>query len=165
MIKKILIANRGEIACRIIRTARKMNIRTVAVYSDADVNAPHKLSADEAFYIGPAPSAQSYLNIERIEDAIKRSGADSVHPGYGFLSESSLFCERLRRQNITFIGPPPNAIRSMGDKIESKQIAAKAGVNMVPGDLTVVKNHSEAAKIANQIGYPVRLKAAAGGGG
>lgn len=165
MIKKILIANRGEIACRIIKTAKKMGIATVAVYSDADRNALHVKMADEAVHIGPAPSNQSYIVIEKIIDAIKKTGADAVHPGYGFLSENPLFSEALQAANVTFIGPPANAIQAMGDKITSKKLAAEAGVSTVPGHMGLIKDAEEAVKISNSIGYPVMIKASAGGGG
>ncbi len=165
MLKKILIANRGEIACRVIKTARKMGIKTVAVYSEADRDALHVEMADEAVCIGPAPSAESYLLADKILDAIKQTGADAVHPGYGFLSENASFCRKLKRNGIAFIGPNPNAITKMGDKIESKKLAEKAGVNTVPGHTEALKDVRQAIKIANKIGYPVMLKASAGGGG
>ncbi|UXN04902.1 acetyl/propionyl/methylcrotonyl-CoA carboxylase subunit alpha [Bartonella sp. HY406] len=165
MIQKILIANRGEIACRVIRTARKMGIATVAVYSDADANALHVREADEAIHIGPSPSAQSYLVIDKIIEAAKISGADAVHPGYGFLSENPIFAERLQENGIILIGPPANAMRAMGDKITSKKLASEAGVSTVPGHMGLIENSDEAVKIASQIGYPVMIKASAGGGG
>ena len=165
MFKKILIANRGEIACRIIKTARRMGISTVAVYSDADSNALHRQMADEAVYIGSAPSADSYLHITSILAAIKETGADAVHPGYGFLSENAAFAKALKKENVTFIGPPIGAITAMGDKIESKKLAMKANVSSVPGHTEAVRNPTDAVKIANDIGYPVMLKASAGGGG
>jgi len=165
MIRKILVANRGEIACRVMRTAKKMGIATVAVYSDADKAAPHVRMADEAVNIGPAPSAQSYLQIDRIVEACKQTGADAVHPGYGFLSEKREFQEALAREGIIFIGPDAEAIFAMGDKIESKKLAKKAGVSSVPGYLGVIKDADEAVKIAREIGYPVMIKASAGGGG
>lgn len=165
MIKKILIANRGEIACRVIKTAKKMGIATVAVYSDADRNALHVKMTDEAVHIGPAPSNQSYIVIEKILDAIKQTGADAVHPGYGFLSENPAFAEALKAANVTFIGPPVNAIEAMGDKITSKKLAANAGVSTVPGHMGLIENADEAVRIANAIGYPVMIKASAGGGG
>lgn len=165
MIKKILIANRGEIACRIIRTARKMGIKTVAVYSDADAKTPHVALADEAVYIGPSPASESYLVAEKIIAACKKTGADAVHPGYGFLSERTSFAEALEKENITFIGPPVNAIAAMGDKIESKKLALKAGVNVVPGFVGEITDTEHAVKISNEIGYPVMMKASAGGGG
>jgi propionyl-CoA carboxylase alpha chain len=165
MFRKILIANRGEIACRIIKTARKMGIATVAVYSDADADALHVEMADEAIHLGPPPAAQSYLLIDKIIAACKETGAEAVHPGYGFLSERAAFAQALADANIVFIGPNPRAIEAMGDKIESKKFASKAKVNVVPGYLGVIENGEEAVKIANEIGYPVMLKASAGGGG
>tara|TARA_B100001093_G_scaffold195345_1_gene187806 strand:- start:3751 stop:5739 length:1989 start_codon:yes stop_codon:yes gene_type:complete len=165
MFKKILVANRGEIACRIFRTAKSMGISTVAVYSDADKDALHVRMADESVYIGPSPSVESYLIIEKILDACKISGADAVHPGYGFLSENKKFCECLNAQGIAFIGPSLKAIESMGDKITSKLIALNAGVNTVPGYDDIIKDSDEAVKIAKDIGYPIMLKATAGGGG
>jgi propionyl-CoA carboxylase alpha chain len=165
MFDKILIANRGEIAVRIMATAKRMGIRTVAVYSEADTNALHVKQADEAIYIGPSPSSQSYLKIENILNAIDQSGAAAVHPGYGFLSENAEFARALQRAGVALIGPTPEAIKMMGDKIESKKIAVKAGVNTVPGTLDVVTSAKEAKKIAADIGYPVMIKAAAGGGG
>ncbi|MEH6693247.1 MAG: acetyl/propionyl/methylcrotonyl-CoA carboxylase subunit alpha [Pseudorhizobium pelagicum] len=165
MIRKILIANRGEIACRVIKTAKAMGIATVAVYSDADANALHVRMADESVHIGPAPSSQSYIVIEKILDAIRKTGADAVHPGYGFLSENPLFAEALEKEGITFIGPPVKAIRAMGDKITSKKLAAEAGVSTVPGHMGLIADAEEAVKISGQIGYPVMIKASAGGGG
>jgi propionyl-CoA carboxylase alpha chain len=165
MFKKILIANRGEIACRIIRTARTMGIRTVAVHSEPDADALHVREADEAVAIGPAASSQSYLVIDKIVDAARQTGAEAVHPGYGFLSENTRFAEALAAAGIVFIGPPPAAIAAMGDKIESKKLAEKAGVNTVPGHLAPIADGAEARRIANEIGYPVMLKASAGGGG
>ncbi len=165
MIKKILIANRGEIACRVMRSAKKMGIATVAVYSDADADAVHTKMADEAYYIGASPTNQSYLAIDKIITAIKATGADAVHPGYGFLSENQEFAKRLKAENIIFIGPPVNAVSDMGDKISSKKLAIKAGVSCVPGVNEPIKDPADAVKIAQQIGYPVMLKASAGGGG
>jgi propionyl-CoA carboxylase alpha chain len=165
MIKTLLIANRGEIACRIIRTAREMGIKTVAVYSEADTNAPHVRMADDAIYIGESPSTQSYLNQKNIINAIKISGADAVHPGYGFLSENEKFARKLEKLGIIFVGPSKESIKVMGDKIEAKKAAQKAGVNIVPGYMGVIKSAKDAAKIASKIGYPVMIKAAAGGGG
>jgi propionyl-CoA carboxylase alpha chain len=165
MFKKILIANRGEIACRVIRTARSMGISTVAVYSDADRNAMHVRLADEAVRIGPAPSAQSYLVIDAIVAACQATGAEAVHPGYGFLSEKTAFAAALEKAGIVFIGPKPHAITAMGDKIESKKLAKQAGVNTIPGYTDVIDGPDHAVKIAREIGYPVMLKASAGGGG
>ncbi|MCA1969524.1 MAG: acetyl/propionyl/methylcrotonyl-CoA carboxylase subunit alpha [Rhizobium sp.] len=165
MIKKLLIANRGEIACRVIKTAKKMGIKTVAVYSDADRDALHVKMADEAVHIGPAPSNQSYIVIEKILEAIAKTGADAVHPGYGFLSENAVFADALANAGITFVGPPVNAIQAMGDKITSKKLAAQAGVSTVPGHMGLIEDADEAVKISDQIGYPVMIKASAGGGG
>ncbi len=165
MFKKILIANRGEIACRIIKTAQRLGIKTVAVYSDADREARHVEMADEAIHIGPPQAAQSYLVIDKIIDACRRSGAEAVHPGYGFLSEREAFALALQAANITFIGPNPHAIAAMGDKIESKKAAAKAGVSTVPGHLGVIADSEQAVRISDEIGYPVMIKASAGGGG
>jgi propionyl-CoA carboxylase alpha chain len=165
LFKKILIANRGEIACRIIRTARRMGIATVAVYSDSDAEALHVRMANEAVRIGPAPSAESYLKIERIVEACRQSGAEAVHPGYGFLSENPAFSRALAKAGVTFIGPPPRAAAAMGDKIESKKLAREAGVSSIPGRLDVVPDPDSAVAIARGIGYPVMLKASAGGGG
>jgi propionyl-CoA carboxylase alpha chain len=165
MFKKILIANRGEIACRIIRTAKKMGIATVAVYSDADARAPFVLMADEAVHIGPSPAAQSYLLAEKIIEACKATGAQAVHPGYGFLSERTSFAEALKAEGIAFIGPPVNAIAAMGDKIESKKLAMAAGVNVVPGFVGEIDDTEHAVRISAEIGYPVMMKASAGGGG
>ncbi|MEM9724339.1 MAG: acetyl/propionyl/methylcrotonyl-CoA carboxylase subunit alpha [Pseudomonadota bacterium] len=165
MFKKILIANRGEIACRVMKTAKAMGIKTVAVYSEADRDARHVKMADEAVLLGPPPAAESYLLIDKIVAACKDTGAEAVHPGYGFLSERAEFPEALAKAGVKFIGPPPNAIRAMGDKIESKKLASKAGVSTVPGFLGVIKGDKEAVKIAEEIGYPVMIKASAGGGG
>jgi propionyl-CoA carboxylase alpha chain len=165
MFKKILIANRGEIACRIIKTARRMGIATVAVYSDADARAPFVNMADEAVHIGPSPAAQSYLVADKIIDACKATGAEAVHPGYGFLSERTSFAEALKAEGIAFIGPPINAIAAMGDKIESKKLAMKAGVNVVPGFVGEIDDTEHAVRISAEIGYPVMMKASAGGGG
>jgi propionyl-CoA carboxylase alpha chain len=165
MFKKILIANRGEIACRVIRTAKKMGIATVAVYSDADARAPFVLMADEAVHIGPSPAAQSYLLAEKIIAACKATGAEAVHPGYGFLSERTSFAESLKAEGIAFIGPPVNAIAAMGDKIESKKLAMAAGVNVVPGFVGEIEDTEHAVLISAEIGYPVMMKASAGGGG
>ena len=165
MFSKILIANRGEIACRVIKTARRMGIATVAVYSDADRDALHVAMADEAVPIGPAPAAQSYLDAEKIIAAAKQTGAQAIHPGYGFLSERASFASALRHAGLVFIGPNPGAIEAMGDKIESKKAAAAAGVSTVPGYLGVIEDAAHAARIADEIGYPVMIKASAGGGG
>jgi propionyl-CoA carboxylase alpha chain len=165
MFKKILIANRGEIACRVIRTARQMGIATVAVHSDADRDAVHVAMADEAVRIGPPAAAESYLLIDRIIEACRATGAEAVHPGYGFLSEREAFALALKAAGITFIGPNPHAIAAMGDKIESKKAAAAAGVSTVPGYLGVIDDADHATRIADEIGYPVMLKASAGGGG
>ncbi|MXQ14929.1 acetyl-CoA carboxylase biotin carboxylase subunit, partial [Microvirga makkahensis] len=165
MFDKILIANRGEIACRVIKTARRMGIKTVAVYSDADRDALHVEMADEAVHIGPAAAAQSYLVIEKIIEACKATGAQAVHPGYGFLSEREAFPKALAEAGIVFIGPNPGAIAAMGDKIESKKAAAAAKVSTVPGFLGVIEAPEQAVRIADEIGYPVMIKASAGGGG
>ncbi len=165
MFKKILIANRGEIACRVIKTARRMGIQTVAVYSDADSRAPFVQMADEAVHIGPPPASESYLIADKIIEACKQTGAEAVHPGYGFLSERTSFAEALAKAGIEFIGPPVNAIAAMGDKIESKKLAKEAGVNVVPGYVGEIDDTEHAVKISNEIGYPVMMKASAGGGG
>lgn len=165
MFKRILIANRGEIACRIIKTARRMGIETVAVYSDADKDALHVEMADEAVHIGAAPAAESYLVIDKIVEACRRTGAQAVHPGYGFLSEREAFPAALEAAGIVFIGPNPKAIAAMGDKIESKRFAASAKVSTVPGHLGVIEDLGDAVKIAREIGFPVMIKASAGGGG
>jgi propionyl-CoA carboxylase alpha chain len=165
MFSKILIANRGEIACRVIKTARRMGIATVAVYSDADARAPHVKMADEAVRLGPPPAAESYLVAELIIDACKATGAEAVHPGYGFLSERASFARALTEAGIAFIGPPPNAIAAMGDKIESKKLAQAAGVSVVPGYIGEIRDTDHAVEIANGITYPVMMKASAGGGG
>ena len=165
LFSKILIANRGEIACRVIKTARRMGIQTVAVYSDADARAPFVKMADEAVHIGPPPAAESYLIADKIIEACKQTGAEAVHPGYGFLSERASFVEALAAENIAFIGPPANAIAAMGDKIESKKLAKEAGVNVVPGFVGEIRDTEHAVEISNDIGYPVMMKASAGGGG
>ncbi len=165
MFKKILIANRGEIACRVIKTARRMGIATVAVYSDADRNALHVRMADEAVHIGPSPAAQSYIVIDKILDAVRQTGAEAVHPGYGFLSENRAFAAALEKEGVVFIGPPSPAIEAMGDKITSKKIAEEAGVSTVPGYMGLIADADEAVKISGEIGYPVMIKASAGGGG
>jgi propionyl-CoA carboxylase alpha chain len=165
MFDKILIANRGEIACRVIKTARKMGIGTVAIYSDADAQALHVQMADEAVHIGPPPANQSYIVINKVMEAIKSSGAQAVHPGYGFLSENAKFAEALEAADVAFIGPPKGAIEAMGDKITSKKIAQEAGVSTVPGYMGLIEDADEAVKISTEIGYPVMIKASAGGGG
>ncbi|MFG6560181.1 acetyl-CoA carboxylase biotin carboxylase subunit [Sulfitobacter sp. 1A15299] len=165
MFDKILIANRGEIACRVIKTAKKMGLTTVAIYSDADAQALHVEMADEAIHIGPPPANQSYIVIDKVMEAIKQSGAQAVHPGYGFLSENSKFAEALEAAGVAFVGPPKGAIEKMGDKITSKKIAKEAGVSTVPGYMGLIEDAEEAVKISNEIGYPVMLKASAGGGG
>ncbi|MEO0358860.1 MAG: biotin carboxylase N-terminal domain-containing protein, partial [Pseudomonadota bacterium] len=165
MFDKILIANRGEIACRVIKTARAMGIKTVAIYSDADKNALHVKMADEAVHIGPPPANQSYIVIDKVMDAIRQTGAQAVHPGYGFLSENRLFAEALEKEGVAFIGPPASAIESMGDKITSKKIAQEAGVSTVPGYMGLIEDADDAVKISNRVGYPVMIKASAGGGG
>lgn len=165
MFHKILVANRGEIACRVFKTAKEMGIATVAVYSDADANALHVTMADEAVHIGPSAATESYLVIDKIIAACKQTGADAVHPGYGFLSERAEFARRLKAEGITLIGPPPDAMESMGDKITSKKIAADAGVSTVPGHMGLIDDAGHAVKIASEIGYPVMIKASAGGGG
>jgi propionyl-CoA carboxylase alpha chain len=165
MFKKILVANRGEIACRVMRTAKKMGIATVAVYSDADARSPHVLMADESVRLGPAPAAESYLKADLILLAAKETGADCIHPGYGFLSERESFAKACAEAGIAFVGPPPKAIAAMGDKIESKKLAKAAGVNVVPGFLGEIDGTEHAVQIASEIGYPVMMKASAGGGG
>ena len=165
MFDKILIANRGEIACRVIKTARKMGIKTVAVFSDADKQALHVQMADEKVHIGPPPANQSYIVIDKIMAAVKASGAQAVHPGYGFLSENSKFAEALDAAGVAFVGPPVGAIEKMGDKITSKKIAQDAGVSTVPGYMGLIEDADDAVKISNEVGYPVMIKASAGGGG
>ena len=165
MFNKILIANRGEIACRVIKTARKMGIGTVAIYSDADKQALHVQMADEAIHIGPPPANQSYIVIDKVMEAVKTSGAQAVHPGYGFLSENSKFAEALASEGVAFVGPPVGAIEKMGDKITSKKIAQDAGVSTVPGYMGLIEDADDAVKISKQVGYPVMIKASAGGGG
>ena len=165
MFDKILIANRGEIACRVMKTAKKMGIKTVAVFSDADRNALHVKMADEAVNIGPPPANQSYIDIDKVVAAVKETNAKAVHPGYGFLSENSKFAKALADIGVIFVGPPENAIESMGDKITSKKIAQEAGVNTVPGYMGVINDDDEALRISKEIGYPVMIKASAGGGG
>ena len=163
--EKILVANRGEIACRVIRTARRMGIATVAVYSDADRRATHVADADEAVRIGPPPAAQSYIDVERVMEAVRATGASAVHPGYGFLSENPAFAAALEAEGVAFIGPSRKAIEAMGDKITSKKIAQEAGVSVVPGYMGLVETADDAVRIASEIGYPAMIKASAGGGG
>ncbi|MGX0878169.1 propionyl-CoA carboxylase alpha chain [Roseovarius sp. MBR-154] len=165
MFKKILIANRGEIACRVIKTARKMGIATVAIYSDADRHALHVQMADEAVHIGPPPANESYIVIDKVMEAIRQTGAEAVHPGYGFLSENPRFAKALEAAGVAFVGPPVGAIEAMGDKITSKKIAQEAKVSTVPGYMGLIADADEAVKISNEIGYPVMIKASAGGGG
>ncbi|CUI78522.1 acetyl-CoA carboxylase biotin carboxylase subunit [Cognatishimia activa] len=165
MFNKILIANRGEIACRVMKTAKKMGISTVAIYSEADQNALHVKMADEAVHIGPPPANQSYIVIDKVMAAIKETGAQAVHPGYGFLSENAKFAEALEAEGVAFVGPPKGAIEAMGDKITSKKIAQEAGVSTVPGYMGLIEDAEEAVKISNEVGYPVMIKASAGGGG
>ena len=165
MFNKILIANRGEIACRVIKSAQGMGIKAVAVYSDADRYSPHTLMADEAIHIGESPAQSSYLDKEKIISAMKQTGAEAVHPGYGFLSENSDFAREVEKNNFIFIGPPSSAIDSMGDKISSKKIAEEAGVSIVPGFLGEISDEKQGAKIASDIGFPILIKASAGGGG
>ena len=165
MFSSLLIANRGEIACRVIKTAKRMGIRTIAVYSDADANALHVRMADEAVHIGGSAARDSYLSIEKIVAACKATGAQAVHPGYGFLSENPAFAAALKKARIAFVGPPVKAIEAMGDKITSKKLAAKAGVSTVPGHMGLIRDADEAVKIAKSVGYPVMIKASAGGGG
>jgi len=165
MIKKILIANRGEIACRVIKTAKKMGIKTVAVYSEADEYSKHVLEADESILIGPPPSSESYLSIKKIIDATKKTNSDAIHPGYGFLSENSNFVQKLSKTKIKFIGPNIEAIKIMGDKIQSKNLAIKARVNTIPGFNEVIKDDAHALSIAEDVGFPLMIKASAGGGG
>ena len=165
MIRKILIANRGEIAVRIMRSCREMGIKTVAVYSEADRTSMHVRYADEAYLIGPAPSAESYLKVEKILEVAKESGADAIHPGYGFLSENAEFARICGKEGIIFIGPSPHAIATMGDKITARQTMINAGVPVVPGTKKKLTSETEAKKMASEIGYPIIIKASAGGGG
>nr|MDQ3375236.1 ATP-grasp domain-containing protein [Acidobacteriota bacterium] len=165
MFQKILIANRGEIACRVIRACRDMNIKTVAVYSEADRDALHVRMADEAYLIGAPPSSESYLRGEKIIETAKKSGAEAVHPGYGFLSENADFVRQATREKIIFIGPSPEAMDAMGGKISARKIAIGADVPVVPGTTEPLESFEEAQKIAAEVGYPIMLKAAAGGGG
>ncbi|MFD0980167.1 acetyl-CoA carboxylase biotin carboxylase subunit [Tropicimonas aquimaris] len=165
MFKKLLIANRGEIACRVIKSARKMGLQTVAIYSDADRDALHVKMADEAVHIGPPPANQSYIVIDKVMDAIRQTGAEAVHPGYGFLSENMKFAQALEAEGVAFVGPPAGAIEAMGDKITSKKLAQEAGVSTVPGYMGLIEDAEEAVRISNEVGYPVMIKASAGGGG
>ncbi|MDR3507684.1 MAG: biotin carboxylase N-terminal domain-containing protein, partial [Caulobacteraceae bacterium] len=165
MFSKILIANRGEIAVRIIKTARRLGVKTVVVYSEADADSLAVEMADETVFIGPAPANQSYLVADKIIDACKKTGAEAVHPGFGFLSEKAEFAQRCADEGIVFIGPNPHAIQAMGDKIESKKFAAAAGVSCVPGHIGEIDDTAHAIKISEEIGFPVMIKASAGGGG
>src|SRR5581483_8079268 len=165
MITRLLIANRGEIALRIIRACREMRIETVAVYSDADANAPHALAADRAMPIGPAPAAQSYLSVPTIVDAARRAGADAIHPGYGFLSENAAFARACGAAGLTFVGPPADAIDRMGSKIEARRVVASAGVPVVPGETPADQTDAGVRAAAERVGLPVLVKASAGGGG
>ena len=165
MFSKILIANRGEIACRVIKTCKRLGVKTVVVYSEADAGSMAVELADEAVFIGPSPASESYLVMDKIIDAVKATGAEAVHPGFGFLSENPEFARRLKKEKITFIGPNPEAIEAMGDKITSKKFAAKAGVSTVPGFMGLIEDAEHAVKISNEVGYPVMIKASAGGGG
>src|SRR5256885_7411747 len=164
-IRKFLIATRSEIAIGVCRTLREMGIRSVAVYSEADQDAPHVFAADEAYPVGPAPAAQSYLHAERILEAARAAGADAIHPGYGFLSESAAFAEQVEKAGLTWIGPSPSAIRALGDKLSARAMALRAGVPVLPGTDTPLSDEAELRKAADRIGFPVALKAAAGGGG
>ncbi|HSI87902.1 MAG TPA: biotin carboxylase N-terminal domain-containing protein, partial [Pyrinomonadaceae bacterium] len=165
MFKKILIANRGEIACRVIRACRELKIPAVAVYSEADGDALHVRMADEAYLIGPAASAESYLRGDKIIETAKRAGADAIHPGYGFLSENAEFVQQVTAAGLTFIGPPAEAMEAMGGKMSARKLAIEADVPVVPGTTEAVHSFEEAASTATDIGYPVMLKASAGGGG
>src|SRR5215207_2366573 len=165
MFRKVLIANRGEIALRVVRACRELGVRSVAVFSDADAQAPHVREADEAVHVGPAPSSESYLRGDRIVSAAKRVGAEAIHPGYGFLSEREWFARLVQDEGLVFIGPPPEAIAAMGSKTAARQLAVNAGVPVVPGTTSAVDDAAEAERFAGQFGYPVLLKAAAGGGG
>ena len=165
MFKKILIANRGEIAVRVIKTCRRLGVKTVVVYSDADAGSMAVEMADETVYIGPSPAAQSYLVQDKIIDAVRQTGAEAIHPGFGFLSENAGFAKRLEKEGIGWIGPNAHAIDAMGDKISSKKLAAEAGVSTVPGHMDLIRDTKHAVEISRQIGYPVMIKASAGGGG
>ena len=164
-LESILVANRGEIACRIMRTAKRLGMRTIAVYSEADSLAPHVEMADESVCIGPPPSSDSYLRIDRIMEAVQQTKAACVHPGYGFLSERASFVEELENNNVIFVGPGSHAMNAMGDKIESKKIAKEAGVHVIPGFIGEVEDPKEVVRLSQEIGYPVMVKASAGGGG
>ena len=165
MFKKILIANRGEIACRVIKTAKKMGIKTVSVFSEADEYAKHVIEADESVFIGPAVASESYLSIEKIINAAKKTNSDAIHPGYGFLSENPQFVKKLSNTKIKFIGPNIEAIQIMGDKIKSKKLAIKAKVNTIPGFNDVIRDYTHALSVSKDIGFPLMIKASAGGGG
>ena len=165
MFSKVLVANRGEIALRVIRACRELGVRSVAVFSDADASAPHVREADEAVHLGPAPSAESYLRGDRIVEAAKRVGAEAIHPGYGFLSEREWFARLVRDEGLIFVGPPPEAIAAMGSKTAARQLAIAANVPVVPGTTSALTDAADAARVAEEFGYPVLLKAAAGGGG
>jgi pyruvate carboxylase subunit A len=165
MFNKVLIANRGEIAIRAMRACRELGVKTVAVYSEADKNALFAKYADEAYLIGPAPSSQSYLNMEKILDVAEKTGSEAIHPGYGFLSENHVFASECEKAGIVFIGPPAKVIKKMGSKIEARKTMSKAGVPVVPGTENAISDVDEAAEIAEDIGYPVIIKASAGGGG
>ncbi len=163
--EKILVANRGEIALRIMRTLKKMGIKSVAIYSEADINSNHVQYADEALFIGNSPATESYLSIKNILNAVRASGAQAVHPGYGFLAENASFANILKKEGITLIGPGAKVIKQMGDKVEAKKVAIESGVSTVPGYIGIINNVAQAIRIAEEIGFPVIIKAAAGGGG
>ena len=165
MFKRILIANRGEIAVRVIRACRELGIESIAVYSDADRTALHVREADFAVGVGPAPAAQSYLNTEKILEAAKQTRADAIHPGYGFFSENAKFARAVEKAGMVFIGPPPSAIESMGDKVEARKLMTSAGVPVVPGSPDTLETEAQVREVANKIGFPIMVKAAAGGGG
>ncbi|NQW03806.1 MAG: hypothetical protein HQ485_07235, partial [Acidobacteria bacterium] len=165
MMRRVLIANRGEIAVRVIRACREMGIETVAVYSEADADAPHVLAADDAVLIGPAPASQSYLNVPALLDAARRTGADAVHPGYGFLSENAAFARACEDQTLTFIGPPSHVIERMGSKTAARAAVAEAGVPVVPGETPTSQDSSAVLDALTRVGFPALLKASAGGGG
>src|SRR5205085_5757997 len=165
MFDKVLVANRGEIALRVIRACRELGVASVAVYSEADARAPHVREADEAVLLGPAPSSESYLKGDRIIDAARRTGAEAIHPGYGFLSEREWFARAVRDAGLVFIGPPPKAIAAMGSKTAARKLATEAGVPIVPGTTAPLRDAAEGRTVAEEFGYPVLLKAVAGGGG